>query len=205
MTYRWIEHDAENRLIAAKQNPAGSYLLAFWHQHVFAAILSQTGYSFAALASRSASGRVIGAVLDRLGYRTVYGSADRDGKEKGGMRALIELSRCLQEGRPVGLAVDGSIGPRNEVKPGIVLLSGKQHATILPLGLAASRNWYLKTWDRTEIPKPWARIHVCYGEPIAVPGKLAKDEIQNWQNKVAASINEQGTKAEQWIARENRI
>jgi lysophospholipid acyltransferase (LPLAT)-like uncharacterized protein len=40
---------------------------------------------------------------------------------------------------------------------------------VLPFHLEASRAWTLRSWDRTQIPKPFSRVALVVGEPIAVP------------------------------------
>jgi hypothetical protein len=53
-------------------------------------------------------------------------------------------------------------------------LAAAQHsgAVVLPIGARPSSAWWLRSWDRFCIPRPFARIDVAYGPPIEVaPGR----------------------------------
>ena len=38
----------------------------------------------------------------------------------------------------------------------------------MPFHIEASRHWTLKSWDRTQIPKPFATVAIAIGEPFDV-------------------------------------
>ena len=40
---------------------------------------------------------------------------------------------------------------------------------VLPFHLEADRHWSLRSWDRTQIPKPFATMAIAIGEPMDVP------------------------------------
>ena len=64
-------------------------------------------------------------------------------------------------------AVDGPRGPRNHVNRGVAVLSERAGAPILPTLVLPSRRWFLaKTWDRFQVPKPFSRVSLIFGEPI---------------------------------------
>jgi len=46
---------------------------------------------------------------------------------------------------------------------------------LLPFHLEASSSWSLRSWDRTQIPKPFSTVALAVGEPLEVP-KGASDE-----------------------------
>jgi len=190
----------DNRESAKVEHPKGSYLLACWHEHVVMIILSQKGEPFHPIVSKSGSGRFVGYVCKKFGYTPIHGSADRDGKNKGGTAALFGLLRSLKKGAPVAITVDGSIGPRRWVKPGIVDLARKTGARILPAGCSCSNYWELNTWDKLKIPKPFSTFNVYYGAPIEIEKTLPAENILNAQELVADAINQ----AEQLAIKELR-
>ncbi|HKZ04014.1 MAG TPA: hypothetical protein VJU81_00965, partial [Methylomirabilota bacterium] len=66
--------------------------------------------------------------------------------------------------------------------PILAALSG---AAVVPVALAASSEWRLRSWDGFRIPRPFARCVVRFGEPIAVARAAdaaarakARDEIE---------------------------
>jgi lysophospholipid acyltransferase (LPLAT)-like uncharacterized protein len=48
-------------------------------------------------------------------------------------------------------------------------------ALVVPFGCAVDRAWRLKSWDHFEIPKPFSRACVVFGEPLQVPAKPDAD------------------------------
>ena len=81
----------------------------------------------------------------------------------------MQLRRDLAAGRPAAFTVDGPRGPARVAQPGAVFLAGATGHPILPFHVEASRFWTAGRWDRTQVPKPFARVGVAIGEPIPVP------------------------------------
>lgn len=189
-------YDEDRRLSAMQQHPEKSYLLACWHEHLLSVLFTQKKHNFYTLASKSRGGRIIGFLCKRFHYKVIYGSQDRSGKDKGGVKALIALVKVLEKGFPVALTVDGSIGPRREVKAGIIDLGRRAHTAILPVASATSKQWVFRTWDEFKLPKPFATIVVQLGNPISIPHETSKNDVGDWQKKLALAINEQEKEAE---------
>ena len=84
----------------------------------------------------------------------VYGSPS-----KGGSEALFDMLAALKEGRSVMLTVDGSRGPRHEMKPGAIVMARKAGVPLYLLR-ATGKGWRLNSWDRFLIPFPFSRIEV---------------------------------------------
>jgi lysophospholipid acyltransferase (LPLAT)-like uncharacterized protein len=40
---------------------------------------------------------------------------------------------------------------------------------LIPIEVGANRSWYLKSWDRFMIPKPFSRLRIRYAPPRWVP------------------------------------
>jgi hypothetical protein len=173
-TYRVDLHDPKGFLASAQPWPV---IAVLWHNRVsllagfFPATMRN---NCAALASASGDGEVAARALRTLGFQVVRGSSSR-----GGYHALLELKRkLLEEKLTVGITVDGPRGPRYEVHPGAVMLAEATGLPILPLSLNAPRRWELKSWDRTQIPKPFSRVGLMVGEPFTVPPDLSPEQRQ---------------------------
>ena len=117
----------------------------------------------AVLISASRDGEYASRVVQHFGLRVVRGSSSRRG-----FRALRELTQCLEEGTSVVLAVDGPRGPRYQPHAGAVALAAACNVPIVPISINAVKRWELRSWDRTQIPKPFSRIRVVVGEPLRV-------------------------------------
>ena len=71
--------------------------------------------------------------------------------------------------KPVAFPLDGPRGPARVAQPGAVWLSKVTGNPIIPFHLEANRHWSLKSWDRTQIPKPFATIALVFAAPFVVP------------------------------------
>ena len=163
-TYRVRFVGLDAREAARAQHNQGSFCLALWHEQLFAGIIAHRGQAFAPLASLSADGDIVTFVMDRLGFRTIRGSSSRRGQE-----ARDDMVEITEQGWFTAITVDGPKGPRRRVKGGIVDVARRTGVAALPMIAMADRQWVLRrSWDQFKIPKPFAHVVVCYGEPIMV-------------------------------------
>src|SRR5438034_1263600 len=115
------------------------------------------------ITSENFDGEWIAGIIERFGYGTARGSTSR-----GGRRALLQLTREMAAGRPAGFTVDGPRGPARVAQPGAVWLAKATGHPVLPFHLEADRYWSVKSWDRTQVPKPYATVALAIGEPLEV-------------------------------------
>ncbi len=66
--------------------------------------------------------------------------------------------------------MDGPRGPARVVQPGVAFLAGATGHPILPYHIESNRHWTLRSWDRTQIPKPFSTVVLVIGAPIKVSG-----------------------------------
>lgn len=139
----------------------GQILYCFWHSSLLVLCFTHRHSNAGLMISQSFDGEIISRILQRLGYRIFRGSASR-----GGAVALLKMLKT--QGCDFALTVDGPRGPAEQVKPGAVSLAAHSGFPILPISVAVSRAWRLKSWDRLIIPKPFATVTVKHGELIRV-------------------------------------
>ena len=165
-TYRWHESGAEHwdAVMRAGERP----ILALWHGRILAATLYFRDRGVVAITSQNFDGEWIARLMGRFGYQAARGSTSR-----GGARALAQLRRDLDAGRPVAFTVDGPRGPARVVQPGAVWLAGASGHPILPFHVESSAAWTVKSWDRHQVPKPGSDLAMAIGEPIHVRGTSA--------------------------------
>jgi lysophospholipid acyltransferase (LPLAT)-like uncharacterized protein len=118
------------------------------------------------MVSRSLDGELLIPSLHVCRVTPVRGSTRSAQKNKGGQEALQVLSTFVHEKGPVLLTVDGPRGPRGHVHRGIVALAQNNDAVIIPMTVVLSKRWVLNTWDRLEVPKPFAKVYTFWGCPI---------------------------------------
>ncbi len=177
--------------------PGKGALFVLWHDHTLVPLHLFREQGISTMMSRSRSGQMQAAFWSLYGWRIIWGST----KKKEGIAALRETLRSVSEGEVVGFTPDGPKGPRREAHGGIVYLASKSGVPIIPVALAASDFWQLKTWDKYLIPKPFARVHLHMGEPFSVPPKLSREETEEWLLKVKVAIDDAEQKAIQALER----
>src|SRR4029453_3058658 len=91
-----------------------------WHGRIFPATYYFRQRGIAVMTSLNLDGEAIAQCIRRLGY-----SAPRGSSSRGGMRALAEMVRSIQQGHDAGFTIDGPRGPRYVAKQGPVLLALK--------------------------------------------------------------------------------
>ncbi len=160
------------------------YILVIWHNRmVFAPLLVPRRYRARVvfLASRSRDGGYISQVLTCLGMAAVRGSSSR-----GGAEAARQLSEILQSGRPICVTPDGPRGPRYVVQDGALWLAQRCGVPIIPAAVNAPSHWEMRSWDRTQIPKPFTRVELVFGPPIPPPADQAA--VPAWRAAVLAGL-----------------
>src|SRR5215212_2061998 len=74
----------------------------------------------------------------------------------------------MAAGKPAAFTLDGPRGPAKVAQPGAVWLAKATGNPIVPFHIEADRYWTANSWDRTQIPKPYATIAIAIGEPIEI-------------------------------------
>jgi lysophospholipid acyltransferase (LPLAT)-like uncharacterized protein len=170
-TFRWRTMGIEHFDAAL---PGGHQpIIAAWHGRILPAICFFRRRGIVAIASENFDGEWIAGILERLGYGTARGSSSR-----GGRRALVQLMRDMAAGHPAAFTVDGPRGPARIVQPGAVWLAKATGSPVLPFHIEASRHWTLGSWDRTQIPKPFATVALAMGEPLYVAADADADLLE---------------------------
>ncbi|MGH9845780.1 MAG: lysophospholipid acyltransferase family protein [Blastocatellia bacterium] len=131
----------------------------FWHNRIPIATWFWRHRDIVVMSSQSFDSEYIARFIQRFGYGAAKGSSTR-----GARGGLIQMIRAVRAGRSAAFTVDGPRGPIYEAKPGALLLAEKAGAAILPFSISLDRCWRLPSWDRIEIPKPFARAVVVIGE-----------------------------------------
>jgi len=155
-----VENEAAYRDRMQRGEPV---IFVLWHGRLLPLGFVHRGQGVVGLASRSADGEYIARVLKHWGFGMVRGSSS-----KGGDTAFRELVRAVRSGRSVAITPDGPRGPREKLKPGVLQLAQLTGAPLVPVAAATSRAWWFVSWDRFLVPKPFATLHVAYGDPIFV-------------------------------------
>lgn len=154
-------------------------MLALLHAHQLTALVAGDEPQLAAMLSRSRDGELLAPTLRRIGVTPARGSSRSAERDKGGRGALKALVEHLAGGRPALLAVDGPSGPRGRVQLGIAELAKLSGAAVVPVLPLASRRLRIRgSWDRLQIPLPFARIAVHFGVPLELAGGESAEALR---------------------------
>jgi lysophospholipid acyltransferase (LPLAT)-like uncharacterized protein len=152
---------------------AGTSVVVFgWHELLLVAACHLPEYHPYIMISQSRDGERIARVVERIGWKVVRGSSSR-----GGARALLEMVRALRTTTLAGHLIDGPRGPRHVVKPGIVTLAQRSRAVLLPTVYYTAWKWTAPSWDRMQVPLPFARIVGRMLPPRCVPPDLDDEAV----------------------------
>jgi lysophospholipid acyltransferase (LPLAT)-like uncharacterized protein len=181
-TWRIEWRGLEHLETARRRSPQVIY--TFWHGRLLVLSYTHRCRNIQVLASEHTDGDLMGRTIEWLGFGHLKGSSS-----KGGARAIRELSDVLQRGLDVGLTIDGPRGPRGVVKQGAVELGRLTGTVIVPISNSARSRRLFRSWDRFQLPVPFARVVVAYGEPILVPAGAGSDERERCRLLLEQRLN----------------
>jgi lysophospholipid acyltransferase (LPLAT)-like uncharacterized protein len=144
----------------------GKVLMCVFHQQ-FSSVLRPARqfhkFNPAIMISQSRDGD-IAAEISRLNkWHAIRGSSSR-----GGFKALKQMVSQLRQYDMAAHVVDGPRGPAGTVKQGTIALAQLTGSAVVPFYIFADRAWYLNSWDRFMIPKPFAHLTVRFENLIRV-------------------------------------
>ena len=160
-TYRWRQEGLQHldEVTRSGRQP----IMAFWHGRILPSTYFFRRRGIVVITSENFDGEWIAGIIERFGYGTARGSTSR-----GAVKALVQLKRDMAAGKPAAFTLDGPRGPAKVAQPGAAWLAKATGNPIVPFHIEAGRHWTLGSWDRTQIPKPFADVAIAIGEPIEV-------------------------------------
>ncbi len=170
-TLRWQAEGLEH--LRSVEQAGRQPVMAFWHGRILPATWYFRHRGIVVITSENFDGEWIARIIKRFGYETARGSTSR-----GALRALLEMKRAMEAGKPVGFTVDGPRGPRGHAQPGAVWLARETGNPILPFHIEAAAHWTLGSWDRTQVPRPFSRMALAVGEPMYVEPGAGDSELE---------------------------
>lgn len=174
----------------------GKYAIyAFWHAHMLLPAYVGRNRNVKVLISEHRDGEYIAQVVQRLGYGVARGSTTR-----GGAKALLRMIKKIKE-ESISLAItpDGPKGPRFVAQSGAILLAQKTQYPIIPVMVCLEKYWEFPSWDKFCIPKPFSKARIFYGDPIVIPPKLEKSEVEEYRVSLEENLIKLGNEAERIV------
>ncbi len=167
------------------------FVLSLWHNECFTLIYLKKNLKLMTIASQSKDGEYITGVLEQLGFAVARGSSSR-----GGVSALLSSARLMRQGYSPAVTVDGPRGPRHKVKDGAIYLAGSNRVPLVPLRALSERCIRCGSWDRFEVPLPFSRVRVVFGDPYMVERDLRdKDMLEQERARLERAMAALGADA----------
>ena len=153
---------------------------------------ASAGLKVGFLVSPSVDGTGPAMLVQKFGAHVIRGSSTHTGA-----RALRDYYETIvkQQISPA-ITPDGPRGPLHEFKPGAIMLAQITGKPILPIAVAHSFKFTFRTWDSFELPLPFSRIAIVYGEPVKVSRAMDAEALAGWQQTMAERLLELRRQAE---------
>ena len=180
-TLRWRVEGREHldAVTASGRQP----IMAFWHGRILPATFYFRRRGIIVITSENFDGEWIARIIERFGYGTARGSTSR-----GGLKALLQLKRDMEAGKSAAFTIDGPRGPARVAQPGAIWLAKATGNPVLPFHAEASGHWTLRSWDKTQIPKPFSTVALAIGEPLSVPADASDARIEEERLRLESSL-----------------
>jgi lysophospholipid acyltransferase (LPLAT)-like uncharacterized protein len=179
-TWRWRVEGAEHHEAATGSGRHAIH--AFWHGRILPGTVHFKDRGIVVITSQNFDGEWIARIIQKFGYGTARGSSSR-----GARQALLQLVRDVKS-HGAAFPLDGPRGPARVAQPGAVWLSKVTGNPVLPFHLEAASHWSLRSWDRTQIPKPFTTIAVVFAEPFVVPRESDDDTVEAYRVRLEQDL-----------------
>lgn len=168
-----------------------SVIPVFWHQHILFGMralldLQPVGLKIGVLVSPSVDGEAPAMLVEKVGGHVIRGSSTYTGARA--MRDFYET--IVKQQVSPAITPDGPRGPAHGFKPGAIVLAQITGKPILPVSVAASRSYTFRTWDAFELPLPFSRVVLAYGEPVKVPRTSSAEGLATLQAEMAQRLQD---------------
>lgn len=146
-------------------NKDENFILSVWHGDLLMQPFNYNNLKLKkplkAIISQHSDGEAIAKVMNYLGIQSISGSSS-----KGGAKALISAIKEIKKDSNIAITPDGPRGPIYSIADGIVAISQKTGAKIVPFSSKPSKYWQFNSWDKFILPKPFGTIDFYIGEPF---------------------------------------
>lgn len=171
----------------------GPIIFCVWHNRLALSMVAYSRFAkkiwpsagLAAMISASKDGGFLAAVLNKFAVQAVRGSSSRRGRQ-----ALLESTTWLEKGFHIAITPDGPRGPCYQVQDGAIALAQLTGAPIVPVSTRIRGKIHLRSWDRFQIPLPFAKCEMHFGKPIDVPREVSVEEKEKMRQKLQEALME---------------
>ncbi|MGA2555936.1 MAG: lysophospholipid acyltransferase family protein [Verrucomicrobiota bacterium] len=157
----------------------GPVIFCLWHNRMAQALAANGEFvrtkwpcaGMCAMISASRDGALLARLVEPFGVVPIRGSASRRGAQ-----ALLEATTWMERNYSITITPDGPRGPAYTVQEGIIYLAQTTGRPIIPISNYTRAKITMGSWDRFQIPLPFARCVMRYGAPFWVPGDATEED-----------------------------
>jgi lysophospholipid acyltransferase (LPLAT)-like uncharacterized protein len=190
VTIRFRLDDRSEFLSGPSPGPA---IYCFWHNRLALCVAVYRRFAeprnptsgMAALVSASKDGAFLSAILKAFRVQAVRGSSSRRGPQ-----ALLELTGWAEKGFDLAITPDGPRGPCYIIQDGVMSLAQLTGLPIIPTTFNLNWKVQVNSWDRFQIPLPFARCDVNVGKPVRVPRDCTDDQRELLRQELERTLRE---------------
>jgi lysophospholipid acyltransferase (LPLAT)-like uncharacterized protein len=171
--------------------PPEKFVFIIWHNRLVLALIIFQHYvlrrdrtrKLASIASASRDGGLVTSIIELFGVQPVRGSSSRRAAQ-----ALRELVAWGERGHDLAITPDGPRGPRYTLPEGVISTAQLTGLTLIPVAYHLNWKICLKTWDRFQIPLPFARCEVTTGRMLRVPRSATDAEREELRKQLETEL-----------------
>jgi len=153
----------------------------FWHSKMLIGWWLFREKNFGALVSQSKDGEILSRILNKWEYKVIRGSSSKSGKE-----ALNKIIDFACHRNSVVITPDGPRGPACNIKNGALAISYECKIPIITVKIFNHNKGVLSaSWDNFEIPFPFSKCEVHFGEKHFYRQYLYGDELEEFKQTLS--------------------
>ena len=156
----------------------GPVIICIWHNRL-ALALAATGRfvrehwpsaGMCAMVSASRDGAHLARLIEAFGVTAIRGSTSRRGPQ-----ALLEATTWMENNYSIAITPDGPRGPAYKIQEGVIHLAQLTGRPIIPFSSYTRRKITARSWDKFQVPLPFARCDLRWGPAFRVPRDAAPE------------------------------
>lgn len=167
--------------------PREKIIFAIWHNRLALSLMLYRIFvvrraperRMAAMVSASKDGGMLARILEHFNVEPVRGSSSRRGP-----RALREMISWGERGYDLAITPDGPRGPCYTVQEGAISTAQFTGRVLVPVSYRLNYKFRIKSWDRFQVPLPFARCEITVGRVMRVPRETTDAERENLRQQL---------------------
>jgi lysophospholipid acyltransferase (LPLAT)-like uncharacterized protein len=186
-----IRFELEDRSGLFKGALREKIIFSIWHNRLALSLMIYRRYvvrvdperRMAAMVSASRDGGLLARVLEHFSVEPVRGSSSRRGPQ-----ALREMISWSERGYDLAITPDGPRGPCYQVQDGVISTAQLTGLPIMPVSYHLNWKFRPKSWDRFQVPLPFARCRIRTGEIVRVPREATESERETLRQRLEETM-----------------